>query len=124
MSPEKSGINSAKSRLVGTTKEIKQDHTEILTKIFTSFKNGIKSSTAKRPQSYLESRSLRHERLELGYNSGQFHHRGKLNEADKNACIAAGLLIPYKGKTPNASGQTFTAFAKDLHHLPFKEQTK
>ncbi len=105
-----------------TTKEIKQDHRGILTKIFTSFKNGIKSSTAKHPQAYLISRSLRYEKLELGYNSGQFHHRGKLSEADKNACIAAGLLIPYKGKTPNASGQTFTAFAKDCVIFPLKNK--
>ncbi len=106
-----------------------EGHTEILTKIFTSFTNGLKSSTAKHPQAYLISRSLSasgrtgcHERLELGYNSGQFHHHGKLNEADKNACIAAGLLIPYKGKTPNASGQTYTAFAKDCVIFPLKNK--
>ncbi len=130
LSPEKSGINSAKSRLVGT-KESKENpvlsevegHTEILTKIFTSFKNGLKSSTAKHPQAYLISRSLRYEKLELGYNSGQFHHRGKLNEADKNACIAAGLLIPYTGKTPNGPGQTYTAFAKDCVIFPLKDRS-
>jgi len=106
-----------------------EGHTEILSKIFTSFTNGLKSSTAKHPQAYLISRSLSasgrtgcHERLELGYNSGQFHHRGKLNEADKNACIAAGLLVPYKGKTPNASGQTYTAFAKDCIIFPLKNK--
>lgn len=112
-----------KQRKQVITKETKLDHTEILSKIFTSFNNGLKSSTAKHPQSYLESRSLRHDKLELGYNSGQFHHRGKLNQADMQACIAAGLLIPYKGAIPKAKGQTYTAFAKDCIIFPLKDKS-
>ena len=113
-------IKQAKQEIA---KEIKQNHSEILTKIFTSFTNGLKSSTAKHPQAYLISRSLRHDKLELGYNSGQFHHRGKLSEADMQACIAAGLLVPYKGAIPKAKGQTYTAFAKDCIIFPLKNQS-
>jgi DNA primase catalytic core len=102
--------------------ERNESHTEILTKIFTYFKNGLNSGIAKRPTEYLQSRNLNPELLELGYNSGQFHHRGGLNETDKQACINAGLLIPYKGSVPNAKGTTYTAFAKDCVIFPLKNK--
>ena len=110
----------------------KQNHTdlsavdlskvEILTKIFTYFQNGLNSSVAKKPKEYLQSRNLNHEFLELGYNSGQFHHRGKLEAKEQEACINAGLLIPYNGSVPNANGTTYTAFAKDCVIFPLKNK--
>ncbi len=103
-------------------KEPQQNHTEILTKIFTYFQKGLNSSIAKKPKEYLQSRNLKAELLEIGYNSGQFHHRGKLNETDTKACIAAGLLIPYNGKTPNSNGTTYTAFAKECIMFPLKDR--
>lgn len=78
-------VNPAPSIQPGTV-----SHTGILTKIFTYFKNGLKSGIAQRPKEYLQSRNLNYELLELGYNSGQFHHRGKLSEADTKACVAPG----------------------------------
>lgn len=106
-----------------TKSDVMQNHSEILTKIFTYFKNGLNSGTAKHPSAYLESRALSQGELELGYNSGQFHHRGKLNEKDMQACINAGLLIPYNGKTPNGSGITYTAFAKECLMFPLKDKS-
>jgi DNA primase catalytic core len=98
-------------------KQSKQNHSEILTQIFESFKNGLQSPISKRPKEYLKSRNLTHELLEIGYNSGQFHHNGKLSEADQEACINAGLLIPYNG-----SGTTYTPFAKDCIIFPLKDK--
>ena len=102
------------------TSQPKESHTEILTKIFKSFKNGLGNAMSVKPKEYLKSRNLNFELLEIGYNSGQFHHRGQLSEADKQACIGAGLLIPYNGSTPNASGATYTAFAKDCIIFPLR----
>ncbi len=99
----------------------KQNHTEILTKIFESFCNGLKHPVSVKPKEYLKSRNLNHELLEIGYNSGQFHHRGKLSEPDLKACINAGLLIPYNGKTPNGTGTNYTAFAKDCIIFPLRD---
>ena len=99
----------------------KQNHTEILTKIFESFRNGLNHPVSVKPKEYLKSRNLNHELLEIGNNSGQFHHRGKLNETDLKACINAGLLIPYNGSVPNANGTTYTAFAKDCIIFPLKD---
>ena len=100
-----------------------ESHTEILTRIFSYFQNGLNSSVAKKPKEYLQSRNLNHELLEVGYNSGQFHHRGKLNETDLRACINAGLLTPYSGSIPKAKGSTYTPFAKDCVIFPLKNKT-
>ena len=100
-----------------------QNHTETLTKFFTYFQNNLSHPVAIKPKEYLKSRNLNFELLEIGYNSGQFHHRGKLDEADTKACVNAGLLIPYKGSVPNATGTTYTAFAKDCIIFPIKDKT-
>jgi len=102
-------------------KKPKQNHTEILNKIFESFRKGLNHPVSLKPKEYLKSRNLNFELLEIGYNSGQFHHRNKLNEQDLQACINAGLLIPYIGSVPNANGTTYTAFAKDCIIFPIKD---
>lgn len=101
----------------------KENHTGILTKIFESFRNGLNHPVSVKPKEYLKKRNLNHELLEIGYNSGQFHHRGQLSETDKQACINAGLLIPYNGSVPNANGTTYTAFAKDCIIFPLKDKS-
>jgi DNA primase len=83
-----------------------ENHGPILSKTFTTFKNGLNNVKAVKPKEYLKQRRLDFTKLEVGYNSGQFHRRGKLSEEDMKACISAGLLIPYLGKTPNAKGTT------------------
>jgi len=89
------------------------NHSRILTKIFTTFRNGLKSAMAKHPKAYMESRNLSIEKTESGYNSGQFHHRGKLSIEEQEACIDAGLLIPYTGTIPNKREANYKSFAKD-----------
>lgn len=100
----------------------KGNHTEILAKIFTTFQNGLKGGLARKATIYLQSRVLSQGLLEIGYNSGQSHQKGKLNEDDLKACIAAGLLIPYSGKTPHGKGQSYTVFAKDCIIFPLKNK--
>ncbi len=118
-----------KPKHLSETKVKAENHTKILTRIFESFKNGLQSPISKRPKEYLQQRNLDYTQLEIGYNSGQFHHNGKLSEADQEACIKAGLLIPYNGSVPNATGtnrlnggQAYTAFAKDCIIFPLKNQ--
>jgi len=97
------------------------ERTTILTRIFETYKNGLHHGVTYRPKEYLKTRSLDIESLEAGYNSGQFHHHGKLSRADLEACVRAGLLIPYKGSLPNGSEETFTPFAKDCIIFPLKD---
>ena len=65
---------------------------DILTKIFASFKNGMQRSTVGRE--YLESRGLHPDKLEVGYNSGQFHHNGRVNDRLLDSYVKCGLLRP------------------------------
>ena len=101
---------------------------EIVEKIFKQFQSGLRSNLATKPKAYLKQRNLKPEILEIGYNSGQFHHRGKLSEKDFRACIEAGLLIEYKGYTPNGNktnhpgGQAYTPFAKECIIFPLKDE--
>ena len=99
-----------------------QEREAILTKIFESFKNGLNHPVSIKPKEYLKTRNLNPQLLEIGYNSGQFHHHGKLSETDQKACIATGILIPYHGSVPHANGATYTAFAKDCIIFPLKEK--
>ncbi|MBW6479328.1 MAG: toprim domain-containing protein [Bacteroidales bacterium] len=96
----------------------KQNHTETLTKFFTYFQNNLNHPVALKPKEYLKSRNLNHELLEMGYNSGQFHHRGKLTEAEQQACVKAGLLVPYASPLPHATGATYTPFARECIIFP------
>lgn len=90
--------------------------------MFESFKNGLNHPVSVKPKEYMQSRGLWPlSGVEAGYNSGQFHHRGGLNETDKQACISVGLLLHYTGKTPNGNGTVYTAFAKECIIFPLKD---
>jgi DNA primase len=99
-----------------------KERTDILTRIFESFKHGLRHPVSVKPKEYLKKRNLSSDILEIGYNSGQFHHRGKLSDQDQQACIRAGLLIPYSGSVPNGNGTTYTPFAKDCIIFPLKDK--
>ncbi len=64
---------------------------EILTKIFTYFKNGV--SNSKPAKDYLESRCLDFEKTEVGYNSGQFHYKLDTSDASIKQYVKCGLLL-------------------------------
>lgn len=102
--------------------QLKENHTEVLTRVFASFRNGLHRSISKRSKEYLQSRNLNHTLVEMGYNSGQHHHNGKLRDAELKAWVSAGLLIPYVGSVPNGRGTTYTAFAKDCIIFPLKDK--
>ncbi len=64
--------------------------TALLTKIYSYFKNGLKSSPP--GKEYCISRNLNPDQLEIGYNSGQYHHRE--NKYLVESCLKYGLLKP------------------------------
>lgn len=102
---------------------------EILTSVFESFRNGLHSPVSKRPKQYLETRNLNYKLLEMGFNSGQYHYKGKLSKAEIKSWLNAGLLIPYSGKVPNkkageeSDDSSYTSFAKDCIIFPLKDNT-
>lgn len=64
--------------------------TELLTKLFNYFKNGLKSSPQARE--YCQSRGLDYEVIEIGFNGGQYHHGSRKDETLIKSCVQHGLL--------------------------------
>jgi len=62
----------------------------VLSKQFMYFKNAVHNS--KPAQEYIQSRALDFAKLEIGYNTGQFHHGTRKDEALIQSCIQVGLL--------------------------------
>ncbi|MDD2412558.1 MAG: CHC2 zinc finger domain-containing protein [Bacteroidales bacterium] len=88
-------IKQAESMISGNAPEYKPEETEakalFLSKMFTYFKNAKHNS--KPAQEYLKQRGLDYEILEIGYNSGQFHHGTRKDETLIQNCLKVGLLI-------------------------------
>jgi DNA primase len=90
-------INKAKE-MIDTKQESKSKQTkenltreQFLTNMFAYFKNAIYNS--KPAKDYLQSRNLDFSKLEIGYNSGQFHHGERKTEEIINQALEVGLLI-------------------------------
>ncbi|MFN3405817.1 MAG: CHC2 zinc finger domain-containing protein [Cytophagaceae bacterium] len=92
------------------TNPIAFTRTVILTKMFTYFKNAVHNS---RPaQEYIRSRNLDPTRIEIGYNTAQFHHGSRRDEQLIKSCVQVGLLTPW-GTNNRAGGQAYKPFAKE-----------
>ena len=68
-----------------------EERAVFLNKMFTYFKNGVYNS--KPAQQYIQGRKLEYTKLEIGYNSGQFHHGTRKDETLIKQCLETGLLI-------------------------------
>lgn len=81
----------------------------ILTNMFTYFKNAVHNS---RPaQDYIKSRGLDPTKIEVGYNTAQFHHGARREEQLINNCVNVGLLSPWG--TSKTGEQAYKAFGKE-----------
>ncbi|HSH67251.1 MAG TPA: toprim domain-containing protein, partial [Bacteroidia bacterium] len=81
---------------------------EILQRMFNYFKNAVHNS--KPAQDYIRSRGLDLTKLEIGYNTGQFHHGARREERLINNCINVGLLAPWM--MSKAGEQAYKPFGK------------
>ena len=79
----------------------------VLTKAFNYFIQASKSNS-KQLRNYLQSRKLAPLKIEIGYNSGQLHHRK--SEHLIKSYAKYNLLLP--GKSPSKTGLSFTPWAK------------
>lgn len=92
----------------------------LLTNMFTYFKNAVHNS--KPAREYLESRGLDYGRTETGYNSGQFHHGTRKDEALIEACLKYGLLLD-KGHVNNRTGEkAYSPFGKGGVVFPLRDR--
>ena len=93
---------------------------QIISKIYKSFKNGLQNPMSKKAHEYLKSRHLDYTILEAGYNSGQFHHRGRVSSEEMQQCEKAGLLI--KSQARSKSDFAYKTWAYHCIIFPLKNK--
>jgi DNA primase len=89
---------------------------DFLQKMFSSFKNGLNSSAP--AKDYCKKRNLDYTKLEIGFNSGQFHHGERKSEELINNCLAVGLLLDRNLK----NDKSYSVFGKYGIVFPLKNQ--
>ena len=95
-----------------------QPHLEIL---WDSFCTGIRSKKAERPKQWLEAHGLDFKKLDLGFNSGQFHHRR--DDKWRAPYIDMGILTPSDAPVNRPDRKAYTCFGTYGVVFPIKDQT-
>ena len=107
-------LEKCKAMINGTTENTNNSNTfnrtQFLTNMFIYFKNGVHNS--KPGQEYIKSRNLDYTKLEIGYNTGQFHHGVRKDDVLINNCIQTGLLSDAQrlGRTGNTAYKPFAKY--------------
>jgi len=91
----------------------------VLTKLFGYFKHAVSSS--KPAREYLASRNLDPLEIEVGYNSGQFHHGQRRDKYLIESCLKYGLLLD-KGRTSRTGGPAYQPFGKNCMVFALRNQ--
>lgn len=114
-------IKKAESMITGEVSQAVQlSRVAVLTKMFIYFNNGLHNS--KPGQEYLTTRSLNREKLEVGFNSGQFHHGKRKDEALIKSCVKYGLLLD-RGHVNNRTGEkAYSPFGKSCIVFALRNQ--
>jgi DNA primase len=104
-----------------TTTIVKQEPTIVNTyfieKMFLSFRKGLLCSEP--AKEYCNSRNLDFDKLEVGFNSGQFHHGARKDEKLINDCLEIGLLT-LAGTNSRTGGQAYKPFGNKSILFPLK----
>jgi DNA primase len=96
-----------------------QERTAFLEKMFLSFRKGLLSSNP--AKEYCQSRNLDFDKLEVGFNSGQFHHGARKDEKLINDCLSYGLLST-AGTNSRTGGQAYKPFGNRCVLFPLKNK--
>ena len=102
-----------------------ENHSEIRSQIFNYFRNGFMMRKDNKGKAYLQSRNLNVAKLEnlgivFGYNSAQFHHRGRITNEEMQACEQAGLLI--KSNSPSKTATSYSPWASHCVIFPLTDE--
>lgn len=103
---------------------VKQEPTAIintyfLEKMFLSFRKGLLCSEP--AKEYCSSRNLDFDKLEVGFNSGQFHHGARKEEKLITDALQCGLLI-MGGTNSRTGGQAYKPFGNKGIVFPLKNK--
>jgi DNA primase len=95
------------------------ERTTFLEKMFLSFRKGLLCSDP--AKDYCQSRNLDFDKLEIGFNSGQFHHGARKDEKLINDCLNYGLLT-LAGTNSRTGGQAYKPFGNKCILFPLKNK--
>lgn len=94
-------------------------NTYFIEKMFLSFRKGLLCSEP--AKEYCKSRNLDFDKLEVGFNSGQFHHGARKDEKLINEALQCGLLI-LGGTNSRTGGQAYKPFGNKSILFPLKNK--
>lgn len=94
-------------------------NTYFLEKMFLSFRKGLFCSEP--AKEYCSSRNLDFDKLEVGFNSGQFHHGTRKDEKLINEALQCGLLTT-AGTNSRTGGQAYKPFGNKGIVFPLKNK--
>ena len=94
-------------------------NTYFIEKMFLSFRKGLLYSEP--AKEYCTSRNLDFDKLEVGFNSGQFHHGARKDEKLINDALQCGLLI-MGGTNSRTGGQAYKPFGNKSIVFPLKNK--
>lgn len=104
----------------GQTKISSEKSALFLENTFSYFRKALYCSVP--AKQYIEKRNLDNSILEIGYNSGQFHHGERKSEELINNALEAGLLLD-KGLINNRTGEKgYSIFANKCIAFPLKNK--
>ncbi len=81
---------------------------ELLKSLFTSFTTGIRARKSVEPRTWLEKRELNPNDLQIGFNSGQFHHRK--DEQFRQGYVDIGVLKESDAPVKQEGMKAYTCF--------------
>lgn len=83
---------------------------EYLERLYQGFKNGLNSPKSEKPRAFLQNKGLDYNWINVGFNSGQFHHR--TSKEFKKPYIELGILKKSDAGVNSPDKTPFTTFGR------------
>jgi len=118
---ERIGYTAASNNLnMNIIMSISPDLQKHLQRLFESFCTGIRSVKSVNPKQYLKEKGLDFHKLNLGFCSGQFHHRK--DDEWRQPFIELGVLTPSSAPVNDPSRKAYTCFGAYSVVFPLMDQ--
>lgn len=102
------GYTAPKSRVMTDSETYSKEFSELLDDLFRSFSVGLRFPKAVRPRDYLKEKGLDYNKINVGFNSGQFHHR--TSDEFKQPYVRAGVLTASEAPVKEEGMRAYTCF--------------
>lgn len=115
----KSKAENQKSKIEKSTVYNEKERIIFLDKMFQSFRKGIFNSNP--AKDYCKERNLDFDKLEIGFNSGQFHHGTRKDQTLIDTALRYGLLM-IGSTNSRTGGQAYNVFGNRSIVFPLKDK--